>query len=131
MQPQRILVPCPLLLKKESLATNRQFAHLGFVPFRNDYVVGESKAARAQGWCLAGVQGVGAGGGGPSAGPCGGQAAARCPDSLLPMTSQRGLETDFTSLFCLFHVVLLLSEDQFFCFCFTMSYCHVRVLIFS
>lgn len=42
--------------------------------------------------------------------------------SLLPTTTSRpGLET-FASHLRVFHIVLLLSENQFFFFCFTMSY---------
>lgn len=46
--------------------------------------------------------------------------------SLLPMTSQNSLET-FTLLLFIFHIVLLLLEDQIFV-CFTMTYTsHVLV----
>lgn len=61
--------------------------------------------------------------GGLRAGPRDGQAAAPLPDSLLPMTSQHPVWKQIHVAFlCLFHIVLLLLEDQFVLFCFTMSY---------
>lgn len=108
----------PLLLPlNKTLATQRQFAHLGYVPFCDCCGGSWREVARATSWCWerarVGVCGAGLG-------DQGGQAVTPLSYSLLPITSQHGLETD-SHRFSIFHIVLLLLEDQFL-FCFTKSY---------
>lgn len=69
---------------------------------------------------------------GGRAGTTEGQAVVLLSYSLLPTTSPHGLET-FASLLRVFHIVLLLLENQFFCLVlfYNVIYCHVLVLIFS
>lgn len=121
--PNIFLSPVPLLLKK-SLATSRQFAHLGYVPFRDDYV-GRVEGGKGTGLVLG--EGAGGTGGGRAEGRRRNHAAAR-PRLGLPI---RFAATDdfpaqfgnpFTSLLCISFTLFCCYWKISFCFCFTMSY---------